>query len=215
MVEPPDNWTEKLSTNSLNRTGEGVIVDIGTGDGYFVYRTARQNPNKFFIGIDANPRPLEKISEKTHRKPSKGGTPNVLFLQAAVEDLPYELDGVADEVHVHFPWGSLLRAMAVGEPIVLQNLRRICATEALLEVVIGNDPERDRGEMDRLGIAPLSLEHIDSTLTPAFKRAGFEITERGILPSTDWSCIQTSWARRLKSSPERTVMFFIARAIHV
>ena len=39
----------------------------------------------------------------------------MLFIQAAVEDLPPELDGVADEVHVHFPWGSLLRAVATGE----------------------------------------------------------------------------------------------------
>ena len=86
------------------------MIDIGTGDGFFVSECARQNPRKFYIGIDANTRPLEKISEKIHRKPSKGGLPNVLFLQAAVEDLPSELDGVADEVHVHFPWGSLLGA---------------------------------------------------------------------------------------------------------
>ena len=28
----------------------------------------------------------------------------MLFIQSAVEDLPAELNGVADEVHVHFPW---------------------------------------------------------------------------------------------------------------
>jgi 16S rRNA (adenine(1408)-N(1))-methyltransferase len=124
-----------------------VIVDIGTEDGVFVYQSARRNPRKLYIGVDANPRPLEKISEKIHRKPAKGGAPNALFVQAAVEDLPPELDGVADEVHVHFPWGSLLRAMATGDPAVLRNLRRICSPGALLEVVIGVDPERDRGEV--------------------------------------------------------------------
>src|SRR2546426_7896288 len=40
---------------------------------------------------------------------------NVLFLQAAVEDLPAELDRVADEIHIHFPWGSLLRALLLGD----------------------------------------------------------------------------------------------------
>ena len=111
-------------------TREGVVIDIGTGDGLFVYQSARLNPRKFYIGVDANPRPLEKISEKIHRRPQQCGVPNALFVQAAVESLPQELDGVADEVHVHFPWGSLLRAVAVGDGVVLRNLRRICATDA-------------------------------------------------------------------------------------
>jgi 16S rRNA (adenine(1408)-N(1))-methyltransferase len=125
------------STSSSPATGEGVVIDLGTGDGLFVYQSARRNPRKFYIGVDPNARPLEKISEKIHRRPEKGGLPNALFVQAAAESLPAELDGAADEVHVHFPWGSLLRAVAIGDPAVLANLRRICAAEALLEIVVG------------------------------------------------------------------------------
>ncbi len=91
------------------------MIDLGTGDGRFVYQSARRNPHKFYIGIDAEARALEKISEKIHRKPQKGGLRNVMFVQAAVEDLPSELDGVADELHIHFPWGSLLGAVASGD----------------------------------------------------------------------------------------------------
>jgi len=155
--EPPDNSTEKSSENSSPLTGEGIVIDIGTGDGLFVYQSARENPQKFFIGIDANTRPLEKLSEKVHRNPKKGGLPNLLFLQAAVEDLPEELNGVADEVHVHFPWGSLLRAVYAGDRQVLQNIRRICSRGAALEIVIGLDPERDRTEIERLGLTHLSI----------------------------------------------------------
>lgn len=84
-------------------------MDVATGDGLFVYNSARRNPQTLFIGVDANSRPLQKISERIHRKPAKGGLPNVLFLQSAVETLPSELDKTANEVHVNFPWGSLLR----------------------------------------------------------------------------------------------------------
>ena len=127
MVERSDNSNEESSKNLSPHTGEGVIIDIGTGDGLCVSQSARQNPKKFYIGIDPNRSPLEKISEKIHRKPAKGGAPNVLFIQSAIEDLPDELNGVANEVHVHFPWGSLLRAVATGDVALLQNLRRICA----------------------------------------------------------------------------------------
>jgi 16S rRNA (adenine(1408)-N(1))-methyltransferase len=96
-----------------------VIVDIGTGDGRYVYRSARANPDKFYIGIDVERKALEKVSERIHRKPEKGGLSNVLFVQAPAEDLPTELNHTADEIHIHFPWGSLLRAVAAGDEGVL------------------------------------------------------------------------------------------------
>ena len=68
MAALTDNSIKPPSTNSSNDTGEGVIIDIGTGDGRFVYQSARENPNKFYIGIDANAKPLEKISMKATRK---------------------------------------------------------------------------------------------------------------------------------------------------
>lgn len=189
------------------------MIDIGTGDGLFVYECARRNPKKFYIGIDANPRPLEKISEKIHRKPSKGGLPNVIFIQSAVEELPSELDGVADEVHVHFPWGSLLRAVATGDQAVLLNLRRICSSEALLEVVIGLDAERDRSEIERLCLPQsISIAYIDSALVAHYREAGFEILERGMLSPSEWPKVQTSWAKRLKGNAGRSLIYIIARA---
>ena len=210
MAAPSDNSIKPPSTNSSDHTGEGVIIDIGTGDGRFVYQSARRNPNKFYIGIDPNTRPLEKISEKIHRKPAKGGASNVLFIQSAVEDLPAELNGVANEVHVHFPWGSLLRAVATGEVEVLRTLRRICAEGALLEVVIGLDPERDQSEVERLGLAALSLEFIDNVLAANYAAAGFRITERGIIAAADWPEFDTSWAKRLKGNERRPITFIIA-----
>jgi 16S rRNA (adenine(1408)-N(1))-methyltransferase len=213
-VEAPfDNSIDTLLKNLSPLTGEGVIVDIGTGDGRFVYQSARQNPGKFYIGIDPNVRPLEKISEKIHRKASKGGSPNVLFIQAAVEDLPLELDGVADEVHVHFPWGSLLRVFAGGDVDALANVRRICAPGALLEVVIGIDPVRDKSEIERLGLPQLTDNYVAGQLLGRYRSAAFEIFEHGIMSAAQWSCLETSWARRLQHNEHRSVVYLIARAV--
>lgn len=214
MAALTDNSTSKRLNRSLHRTEGGrIVIDIGTGDGRFVYQSARRNPEKFYIGIDPNVRPLEKLSEKIYRKPAKGGAPNVLFIQAAIEDLPAELDTVADELHVHFPWGSLLRAVATADVSVLKSLRRICAPGALLEVVLGLDPARDRSELERLGIPELSPSHIDEILTPNYAAAGFEITERGILPAFEWPEFATSWSKRLRQSDRRPITYLIARAV--
>lgn len=188
------------------------MIDIGTGDGRFVSAAARANPNKFFIGIDANVKPLEKISMKATRKPKKGGLPNVLFVQAAVENLPEELNGSADEIHIHFPWGSLLQAVANGDETLLASLRRIAAPECLLEIVIGIDPERDKTEIERLGIPVLTSQYLETYLIPEYAAAGFDALEHGVLTSSDWSKLETSWARRLQGSSNREVTFLIFQA---
>lgn len=213
VAAPPDNSTEKPSENLLGHIAGGVVVDIGTGDGRFVYQCARADPTKFYIGVDANAKALEKISEKIYRKPAKGGLANVLFVQAAVENLPAELDGIADEIHIHFPWGSLLRAVATGDPEVLGSLRRICAPDCLLEVVIGVDTVRDSSEIERLGLPELSPAYLESVLAQKYSAAGFEVTETGALSQSDWSQLQTSWARRLQGNTERAVVYLIARAV--
>lgn len=210
MEAPPDNWTAKHSQRLSLPTGKGIVVDIGTGDGSFVYHAAKENPNKFFIGIDANAKPLSKISEKIYRGVKKGGLPNALFLLAAVEDLPLELNGAADEVHVHFPWGSLLAAFALGQEQILQDVRRICAREALLEVVIGLDMEKDRVELSKLGIAEFSPAYVRNYLQNCYGRAGFEIRETGEL--VDWSALHTTWMKRLRTNQNRELTYLIARA---
>jgi 16S rRNA (adenine(1408)-N(1))-methyltransferase len=213
VAAPSNNSTKKPSENLSSPTGGGVVVDIGTGDGRFVYQSARLCPEKFFIGVDANPKALEKVSEKIYRKPAKGGLPNVLFIQAAIENLPAELNEVADEVHIHFPWGSLLRAVAVGEKDILDSLRRICAPHGLLEIVIGLDPERDRTEMERLGLPTLSNAYFETVLIERYRDAGFEVLETGALSQADWSRLETSWARKLAGNTDRTVVYLIARAV--
>lgn len=193
----------------MPHTGEGVVMDIGTGDGRYVYRSAQENPRKFFIGIDANAGALEKVSMKATRKPAKGGLPNVLFVRAAVEDLPEEFNGEADEVHIHFPWGSLLQAVVLGNEGVLRSLRRICAPEALLEIVIGIDPERDKTEIERLGLPMLDAAYLRDELIPKYVAAGFELVNFGNMDASEWSRLETSWARKLQGGDGRKVSYLV------
>jgi 16S rRNA (adenine(1408)-N(1))-methyltransferase len=189
-----------------------VIIDIGTGDGRFVYQSAREHPDRFYIGVDAQAGALEKISQKIYRKPAKGGLPNALFIQAAVEALPMELNGAADAVHIHFPWGSLLRAVAMGDEAVLGKLRSICAPGAPLEIVIALDSERDKSEISRLKLEPLTPEFVKATLIPRYHAAGCDAIEYRAISPSEWPQLPTSWARRLAGNAERSLTYLIARA---
>lgn len=95
---------------------------------------------------------------------------------------------------------------------MLRNLRRVCSDGALLEVIIGLDPVRDRSEMERLGLQPVTGRHIDSVLAPNYRNAGFKVIERGVLPPSEWPELQTSWAKRLKGGDNRSLSYIVARA---
>lgn len=166
---------------------------------------AKAEPGKFFIGIDANAKPLEKLSIKITRKPAKGGLPNATFVKAAVEDLPDEFAGIADEIYINFPWGSLLRAVATGDTGVLQSLRRLLSTAGTLTVSIAVDGTRDRSELDRLGISQIDLDALTSTLAARYRETGLTMVECRELATEEWSRIETSWARKLGGNEQRRV----------
>jgi len=183
------------------------VIDIGTGDGRFVSAMASRHPDKFFIGVDANVKPLEKPSMKATRKPAKGGLKNALFVQAAVEDLPAEFDGVADEIHIHFPWGSLLGAVATGDAPVLNSIRRIASHDCTLEIVFGIDQKRDRSELERLKIPEITPIYLHSYLIPKYFDAGFRYVRAGRISRDEASMIGTSWSKRLSQNDEREIFF--------
>lgn len=183
---------------------------MGTGDGLFVYNRARLDPRTFFIGLDANRRPLQKISEKIYRKPAKGGLTNVLFLQAAVESLPTELAGLASEVYVNFPWGSLLAAVLGGDLESLINLRRLCSCDGVLKVLVGFDEVRDKTEIQRLQLPALSRDYLTTNLASIYREAGFEIVECDVESVGDAN-VETSWSRRLRANKNRSLVRVVAR----
>ena len=166
---------------------------------------AKANPKQFYIGIDANTKPLEKPSIKVTRKPAKGGLPNAMFVQAAIEDLPCELDAIASEIYINFPWGSLLRAVALADENILASLYRIIASDGRMSITIGTDAVRDRAELDRLGLGELTGNHFIERLIYRYMTAGFRSAEYRQLAESAWSRIDTSWARKLSGNHSRRV----------
>lgn len=132
-------------------------------------------------------------------------------MQATVEDLPEEFAGIANEIHINFPWGGLLKAVATGNSTVLSLLRGILAPDGLLEIVIGIDPVRDVSEIRRLGLSHVSESYIRSELLPKYRNAGFSSVRNRVLDRAEWRKIETSWARKLQGEG-RIVRQLIFRA---
>ena len=86
---------------------------------------------------------MAEASRRAARSARKGGLANAIFVVAAAESLPAELDGAATVVTLHFPWGSLLRGVAAAEPWLAAALVRVTRPGALVDAFVSVTP-RDR-----------------------------------------------------------------------
>lgn len=186
----------------------GIIVDIGTGDGVFVSELAKRYPDRLIIGIDPHQKSLEKVSRKTEKKEQRGGLKNAVFVLSDIEHLPSELDGKANQIFINFPWGSLLRGIVLGEASTFQALARISRPGTLIDIVLGYAEEIERKEMERMKLpSRFDCAYIDHILSPKIQAFGFGLEEVRPVIRAEIENFPSSWAKRLRFSPQRTFFF--------
>jgi 16S rRNA (adenine(1408)-N(1))-methyltransferase len=134
-------------------------------------------------------------------------------VRAAVEALPPELSGAADRVTVVLPWGSLLAAVARPVRPALQAIRGLCRPGAVLTVVLGVDPDRDRAEAARLDLPPLDAAHFEGPLPADYAAGGFRVARVSSITPDQLARWPSTWAKRLAHGRLRSVFEIEARAV--
>lgn len=174
--------------------GYGEIgLDLGTGDGRYVEQQARQNPGKFFIGLDAC---RENLAEVSRKAPG-----NSLFLIANGENLPVELTGLADTITLNFPWGSLLDGLFGKGSELVAGLRMAAKPDARLELRLNESAIRQAGR---------TLETAREQVVAALQSGGFEVNLVEAVEVAGLKKFPSSWARRLASGREGRVLLISA-----
>jgi 16S rRNA (adenine(1408)-N(1))-methyltransferase len=162
-----------------------------------VLAAAAAQPDRLVVGVDANAAAMAVASRRAAASPRRGGLPNALFAVAAAEALPHELDGLADLVTVHFPWGSLLRGLLGADPAIMTGLTRVMRPGATLSLLLSST-DRDRGA----GVAPLQ-EPAVRALAGAYADWGLEVTEARPATAADVAAAHSTWGKRLGAGGRR------------
>jgi len=164
-------------TEAGGLAGRHVVIDVGTGDGRWLFRLARARPEWFCIGIDANLDAARHVARRARRSPARGGAPNLSFVRERAEALPGSLRGMAAEVYVQYPWGGLLRAVTGGDPATLARIAALLRAGGRLRVLVN-----------------VSVLHGEAAaLVPSYAAAGLRIVRR----ETAAMRHRSSWAGRL------------------
>ena len=170
---------------------EHVLVDVGTGVGNALLRRARHEPNTFFIGVDAAADNLREASDRAHRQPARGGVGNLAFVAAAANDLPGDLAGIADEVTVVLPWGSLLQVVLLADPVFLGKVSAVLKPAGRLELLVSvaeSDVGAGKIDFDEAKARALAAE---------YSKLGLKPDEIRLADESDVERLGSSWGRRL------------------
>ena len=192
--------------HALAREYEDVVIDLGTGDGRFVLRTARERPRSLVVGIDPVQDAMADVARRSSAKPSRGGVPNALLLVASAEALPAALASRASLVTVNYPWGSLLRALVLPDPDGMRAVVGLLQSGGRLIALLNASVTDDRDYGERLGLPPLEDAHVDERLVPGWEESGLEGVSWHRLGADEEPAHHTTWGRRLVRGSNRSTI---------
>lgn len=188
-------------------------IDLGTGDGMYVLRLAREKPEWLVVGVDAAQDSLDKGLKKAAKKPARGGAPNAKFICANVLEMPIDLVEVADSLSINFPWGSLLTACAVPQntnfPPFIKVLQTLLKGEGTLTVYLNAYVFEDEEMRRTLELPELTEDFVQSTLLPAYQQAGFICIEQKTYTPDAKLPVRTTWGGQLSRNSGRSSMMLM------
>jgi hypothetical protein len=137
------------------------------------------------IAIDAS---RDAMTEASRR-----GIANALFVVSAAEALPAELRGLANELVITFPWGTLLRAATGASPDDTGRLAGLVTPGGQVRMLIASSP-RDAAD----GAAALDSRRV----VAAWEEHGLRQTLLRPATITDAVAAHSSWGKRLLRNPD-------------
>jgi 16S rRNA (adenine(1408)-N(1))-methyltransferase len=176
---------------------ETVAADVGTGDGRYAYHLASADPTRLLIGMDALDQPMGAVAAKAARKPARGGRANLLLVRAPIEALPPELSGIAADVSVQLPWGSLLEGIVLAREEVLGGLAALCRPGARLRVTLNGEIWLDSTPARYEHLPVPTPEYVADVVAVGLARVGIRFVEARYASAEEAKSLPTTWARRL------------------
>ena len=201
---------KEVNKITINPKFTKTIIDLGCGTGKQTYKMAYSNPKNFYVGIDSNFENLKRISRKITKKPEKGGLDNVIFVHANTDELPNELNSIADEVQINFPWGSLLEGIILGSTSTIKNIKKITKENGYLKITLTYNEKYDDSFKIKKNLPNLTQNYLNNNLKPLVSKHGIEFKNIRKLNYEEKNKTTSPWGKKILSNRNREVYYIEA-----
>ncbi|HJQ14704.1 MAG TPA: class I SAM-dependent methyltransferase [Anaerolineales bacterium] len=171
-----------------------IMLDLGTGDGRYARSLAQAHPDWFIIGVDA--------CRENLREHSQAKLQNLLFIIAQAQELPRELEGLASQVTINFPWGSLLQSLLTGDPKLMHGLHSVSCARASLSLRL------NAGALAEVG---KTLESGADRVYYNLLQVGWHLHHPDMIGASALQKLPSTWAKRLAFGRDPRAMVLSGR----
>lgn len=194
--------------NSLNQFKE-VHIDIGTGNGKFIYDLAVKNPCALYIGIEPTAINLYEYSKKAN----KNKLNNLIYIISSIENMDDDLYGMADKVYINFPWGSLLEVIVKDMPELLNKISLLGKTGSEFHFTFAYSTIHEPIEIEKRNLPILTEEYLLTNIKEIYLKSGLLVESCINITPIEVNKFGTLWAKKLFLGKSRDVYKIISRKI--
>ncbi len=143
-----------------------LIIDLGTGQGSFVYFNAVSNKHCFYIGLDSCGDSMKKYSVKQY----KNKVANLIYLVMNVQNIISILENRFSEIYINLPWGSLLEGLFKEEMGVIRSISKLAVTGCLINICFSYDRKIENNEIEKRGLPDIDEEYFNRIFKPMYAK---------------------------------------------
>ncbi len=179
---------------------EKLIMDLGTGQGAFVYFNAIDNKDNFYIGLDASMDSMKKYSIKKY----KNKVENLMYVVMNAQNIDEVLFNRFSEVYVNLPWGSLLQGIFKEDLKIIENISKMLIPNGELHICFSYDERFEEEEIRKRGLPNIGEEYFKNEFIPLYEKYNIDINSIDIVKNNDLS-FESKWMKVLS---ERSIREF-------
>lgn len=174
------------------------IIDLGTGQGGFVYFNALENKDKFYIGLDSCRESMKKYGIKQY----KNKIDNLMYVVMNAQNLNEVLYNKFSEIYINLPWGSLLQGIFKEELKIIEGISKLSKPKCKINICFSYDEKFEKNEIEKRNLPELNESYFKEVLIPTYNKYGIEVESIEYI-SKDKLSFQSKWMKVLTESKSR------------
>lgn len=151
---------------------EKLIIDLGTGQGSFVYYNALENRECFYIGLDSCGDSMKKYAVKQY----KNKVNNLMYIVMNAQKIDDIFKNRFSEIYINLPWGTLLEGIFKEELGIINSISKLSLSGCKINICFSYDNKFEKNEIEKRGLPNLSSEYFEKIFKPMYEKYNINIS---------------------------------------